>query len=177
MPVVTIIYMEMRSLAELRSKACADERFWIRECTVPQWRFNRFLYFTVGEAWAWTDKRPWTDDQWRAYVESGQLRTFAAYYDGSPAGYYELHCEEATGVEIAYFGLLPDFVGRGLGGALLTNAIEEAWRMQPGRVWVHTCSLDHPAALGNYEARGLKIYKVETHETHSDAGGPDRVVE
>jgi GNAT superfamily N-acetyltransferase len=60
--------------------------------------------------------------------------------------------------------LLPAFVGRGLGGALLTSALEDAWKMQPPRVWVHTCTLDHPAALANYQARGMKIYKTETHE-------------
>jgi GNAT superfamily N-acetyltransferase len=60
--------------------------------------------------------------------------------------------------------LLPEFIGRGLGGALLTSAIEEAWRMSPPiyRVWVHTCDLDHPAALANYQARGMVVYKQET---------------
>jgi GNAT superfamily N-acetyltransferase len=82
------------------------------------------------------------------------------------AGYYELRRDDEDGVEIAYFGLLPEFIGRGLGGALLTNAIEEAWRMSSvSRVWVHTCTLDHPGALGNYQARGMVIYKQETTET------------
>lgn len=162
-PVITT-YLEMRSLAELRPKLCADERFWIGEATVKQWQFNKFLYLTVGSPWAWNDKRDWTHDQWRQYAESDQLRTFGAYYDGSPAGYYELH-HDGDEVEIMYFGLLPAFVGRGLGGALLSRAIEEAWRMEPRRVWVHTCTLDHPAALANYLARGMKIYKTETTRT------------
>jgi len=84
------------------------------------------------------------------------------YYDGSPAGYHELRQDDGDGVEIAYFGLLPAFIGRGFGGALLTHALDEAWRMEPTRVWVHTCTLDHPAALANYQARGMKIYRVET---------------
>src|SRR5262249_40568619 len=113
-----------------------------------------------GEDWSWNDKRSWTDAQWQDYVMSPQLRTFAAHYDDALAGYYELRCDD-SGVEIAYFGLLPAFIGRGFGGGLLTHAIEEAWRMSPARVWVHTCSLDHPGALANYEARGMKIYKVE----------------
>lgn len=65
-------------------------------------------------------------------------------------------------MEIAIFGLAPKFIGRGLGGVLLTSALEEAWRTQPARVWLHTCSLDHPAALPNYKARGLTIYQVGT---------------
>jgi GNAT superfamily N-acetyltransferase len=64
-------------------------------------------------------------------------------------------------VEIVYFGIMPQFVGKGLGGALLTAAVERAWQMGPTRVWVHTCSLDHPSALGNYLARGFRIFKQE----------------
>ncbi|MCX6923735.1 MAG: GNAT family N-acetyltransferase [Verrucomicrobia bacterium] len=161
-------YLEMRSPDEFRPKASGDERFWIGEATVKQWQFNRFLYQAVGSPWQWTDKLNWTDDQWRAYVESDRLRTFGAYYEGAPAGYYELYRGDDQAVEISYFGLLPAFVGRGLGGALLTSALEQAWRMGPPRVWVHTCTLDHPAALANYKARGLKIYKTETCQV---AGG------
>jgi GNAT superfamily N-acetyltransferase len=161
---VITTYLEMRSPEELRPKLCADERFWIGEATVKQWQFNRFLYLTVGSPWAWNDKRDWTDEQWRQYAESEQLRTFGAYYDASPAGYYELH-RNGDEVEIMYFGLLAAFVGRGLGGVLLSRAIEDAWQVKPRRVWVHTCTLDHPAALANYQARGMKIYKAETTRT------------
>jgi len=94
-------------------------------------------------------------------VSQSELRTFAAYHDEELVGYYELRSDDEGGVEIAYFGLLPQFVGRGLGGALLTNAIEEGWKMSPKRVWVHTCNRDHPQALANYQARGLVVYKVE----------------
>ena len=94
-----------------------------------------------------------------------ELYTFAGYYDDVLAGYYELRPDKDGGVEIAYFGLLPEFIGRGLGGALLTSAIEEAWARRGGivttRVWVHTCNRDHPQALANYQARGMIVYKVE----------------
>src|SRR3954466_15439844 len=113
MPRSTITYLEMRSPADLRPKRCGDPRFAIRECTVKQWAFNRFLYCTVGEAWAWNDRRVWTDEQWRAHAEGDALRTFAAYYDGSPAGFYELLQDDGLEVEIRIFGLLPAFYGRG----------------------------------------------------------------
>jgi len=119
------------------------------------------MYFRIGEQWRWIDKRPWSDEQWKEYATAPELQTFAACYEDTLAGYYELRRDGKTGIEIAYFGLLPDFVGRGLGGALLTSAIEQAWRMSPSRVWVHTCNRDHPQALANYQARGLVIYKVE----------------
>lgn len=150
----------MRSPEQLRPQR-ADARFQIREQKEPNWALNRDLYFRVGEQWQWVDKRPWTDEQWKEYAGASELRTFAAYYDDALAGYYELRCDDEGGGEIAYFGLLPEFIGRGLGGALLTSAIEEAWRLSPKRVWVHTCNRDHPKALANYQARGMIVYKIE----------------
>ncbi len=162
---VIITYLEMREASELRPKSCDDPKFEIRECIPSQWQINRELYFKVGEPWSWTDKRGWSDEQWREYVEIELLRTFVAYYDRCVAGYFELHGQTNSDIEITYFGLLPLYLGRGFGGALLTRAIEEAWRMKPSRVWVHTCSLDHPASLRNYEARGMKTWKIETGKT------------
>ncbi len=158
---VEITYLEMNSPADLHPKAAGDKRFRISRLPVPDWEFNGSLYLAVGENWHWTDRRGWSDEQWREYAESGRLRTFAAWCDISPAGYYELLPDENGGVEIASLGLLPAFVGLGLGGALVTSAIEEAWRLGAARVWLHTCSLDHPAALPNYQARGMKIYNIE----------------
>jgi GNAT superfamily N-acetyltransferase len=163
-PSLVTTYLEMRSREQLRPKR-TDARFQIREQTERNWRFNRDLYFNVGELWGWIDKRPWTDEQWKVYAAMQELRTFAAFYDDTLAGYYELQHDTEGGVEIAYFGLLPEFIGRGLGGALLTSAIEEAWSRRggiaPKRVWVHTCNRDHPQALSNYQARGMVIYKIE----------------
>jgi hypothetical protein len=68
-------------------------------------------------------------------------------------------------VEIAYFGLMPSGIGQGLGRALLTRAVDAAWSLkpQPSRVWLHTCTLDHPAALANYLARGFKVSRTERY--------------
>jgi GNAT superfamily N-acetyltransferase len=159
----------MRAPDQLRAKRYADARFQIREEIERDWHFNRDLYFRVGAQWEWLDKRPWTDEQWNQYASAPELRTFAAYYNNTLAGYYELRRDTEGGVEIAYFGLLPEFIGQGLGGALLTRAIEEAWSrhrgIAPRRVWVHTCNRDHPQALANYQARGMVVYKVEQTDT------------
>ena len=155
-------YLQMNSPAQLRPQRCAEEGFQVREQTERDWHFNRDLYLAVGENWSWTDKRTWTDDQWKEYGLAPELRTFGAYLNDTLAGYYELRGDEEGGVEITYFGLLPQFLGRGLGGALLTSAIEQAWQMSPSvaRVWLQTCTLDHPRALANYQARGMTIYKA-----------------
>ena len=160
-PLITT-YLEMRSRDQLRPKR-ADARFQVREKRNRDWRFNRDLYFRVGDHWDWIDKRPWTDEQWKEYAVAEELCTFAGYYDDVLAGYYELRRDGEDGIEIAYFGLLPEWINRGLGGALLTSAIEGAWRTEPNpsRVWVHTCNRDHPLALANYQARGMVVYRVE----------------
>ena len=158
---VTTFYLEMTNVGQLRPKTCEDPRFQVLEATARQWPLNRFLYQFVGEKWAWKDKLVWTNEQWRAYVEDEHLRTFVAYYDGSVAGYFELAARDQD-VEIAYFGLVAPFIGRGLGGLLLTRTLQEAWNLAPKRVWVHTCTLDHEAALANYQARGMVVYKSET---------------
>ena len=160
-PLITT-YLEMRSENQLRPKR-ADSQFHVRENREQNWRFNRDLYLRVGEQWDWIDKRLWTDDQWKQYATAPELRTFAGYYGDALAGYYELRRDGEGGIEIAYFGLLPEWIGRGLGSALLTSAIEAAWRVEPNpsRVWVHTCNRDHPQALANYQSRGMVVYKVE----------------
>jgi GNAT superfamily N-acetyltransferase len=173
-PLVTT-YLEMRSPGQLRPKRFKDARFQIRKQKGRDWRFNRDLYFAIGQQWQWIDKRPWTDEQWHEYAAAPELRTFAAYDGDILAGYYELRRDTEGGVEIAYFGLLPEFIGRGLGGALLTSAIEEAWSHRGGiaanRVWVHTCNRDHPQALANYQARGMVVYKVQKES--NDAASVD----
>ena len=160
-PLITT-YLEVLSPDQLRPKR-SDARFQVRENTERDWRFNRDLYVRVGEQWDWVEKRPWRDDQWKEYATAPELRTFVGYYEDVLAGYYELRRDKEGGIEIAYFGLLPEWIGRGLGGALLTSAIEKAWSMEPepSRVWVHTCNRDHPQALSNYQARGMVVYKVE----------------
>ncbi|MBI1840854.1 MAG: GNAT family N-acetyltransferase, partial [Verrucomicrobia bacterium] len=127
MSIVTITYLQMLSRDRIRPRPCPDDRFAVREATVKQGRFNRFLYELVGSDWMWLDKLSWTEAEWKHYAESDAMRTFGAYYDGSPAGYFELHSARCD-VEISYFGLAPAFIGRGFGGYLLTAALEEAWR-------------------------------------------------
>jgi len=132
------------------------------EAEIDNFKLNRFLYQYVGEPWGWVDKLSLSDEQWREYVETPNLRTWVAYYKGSIAGYFELSMSDKADVEIAYFGLAENFIGKGFGGYLLSQAIQQAWNMENvKRVWVHTCTLDHPSALKNYQARGFKVYKQE----------------
>lgn len=154
-------YLHMLSADDVRSKPMPPA-LTIVECAIKQFALNRFLYQLVGGPWEWTDKLVWTDQQWRDLVEHDNHRTFVAYEQGAIAGYYELQRSAGGDVKILYFGLVQEFFGKGFGGPLLTHALQSAWAW-PGtqRVWVHTCTLDHPSALGNYKARGLQVYKEE----------------
>lgn len=152
----------MRSPNDLRAKRVNLEQFVITKAALPSPEFQRFLYTAVGGDWYWMDRLPWTLEQWRAWVDRPELHTFVAYLHGTPAGYYNLEQQADGDVEIVYFGLLAQFAGQGLGGALLTDALERAWALGARRVHVNTCSLDGPAALTNYQARGFKIFKTKT---------------
>lgn len=157
----TIYYLEMLSKDALNPKE-GPKGLVIAECKVKQYQYNAFLYRLVGGDWEWIDKLPWTDSQWKSYVEQDNLRTWVAYEEGSIAGYYELLRQPGGNVEIIYFGITGPFIGKGLGGYLLTHAIRSAWAWEgTRRVWVHTCTKDHPGALSNYKARGMTLYKQD----------------
>ena len=163
---VTTWSLEMRDPALLRSAAAPKLPIAIDRAEVPQPELNRFLYTAVGGEWYWLGRLPWTFERWMAWLDRPEVETWVARSGGSPAGYFELERQQGGDVEMAYFGLMRQFIGRGAGGHLLTAAIRRAWDMpDTRRVWVHTCSLDHPSALANYQARGLEIFAVET-ETH-----------
>ncbi|WP_428312428.1 GNAT family N-acetyltransferase [Hydrocarboniphaga sp.] len=170
---VTITYLQMRSPDELRAAPpprVADVQ--LRRAEVPCPAFSRFLYTAVGGDWYWRDRLGWTQTQWREYLERPGVHTWLLSVRGTPAGYVELERQQQD-VEIAYFGLLPEFIGQGLGGWLLSEAIRHAWEMDaPRRVWVHTCTLDGTAALPNYQARGMTVYREET-KLIDDPGQPD----
>ncbi|NOU52208.1 GNAT family N-acetyltransferase [Pseudoalteromonas sp. JBTF-M23] len=155
-------YLEMRS-KEAFKPAVQSPDLSIVEVELPQPQFNRFLYTFVGKTWQWTDKALWSEQQWQNHIDTNNIRTWVAYVRGAIAGYYELSKQQNGDVELMYFGLTPTFIGKGLGGALLSHAINSAWSIESTkRVWVHTCDLDHPSALPNYQKRGFSLYKTQT---------------
>ena len=156
---VITYYLEMHSIDELNEKQ-ESNGLSVIEAEIKNYRFNRYLYQLVGEPWQWSDKSSFSDDKWKAYAQRRELQTWVGYYKGSIAGYYELELGVPGDVEIVYFGLAPYFIGKGFGGYFLSCAIKTAWATSGvKRVWVHTSTLDHPAALQNYKARGFKLYQ------------------
>jgi GNAT superfamily N-acetyltransferase len=133
----------------------------VRQCPPS---FYRYLYREVGRAWFWVERANWTDDRICDHLAHGDIDIWLLSADGGPAGYFELRRHLDGSIEIAYFGLLPEFIGRGLGSWFLTAAVDVAWAQHPTRVWLHTCTLDHPAALPNYLARGFRVTRTEEAE-------------
>jgi GNAT superfamily N-acetyltransferase len=125
--------------------------------------FYRYLYHEVGRRWWWIDRARWSDDEIRRHLSQPAIAVWLLSFDAAPAGYFELKHYPDNSVEIAYFGLLPEFVGRGLGRWLLSEATQAAWSLEPEKVWVHTSTLDHPAALSNYLARGFRVLRTEDY--------------
>ncbi|HEV8617233.1 MAG TPA: GNAT family N-acetyltransferase [Methylomirabilota bacterium] len=158
---VTTTHLEMTDRGQLRAAGPGAASLQITRVEIPLPELNRFLYAAVGADWGWYSKVPWDYARWLAYVDRPELETWIGYVSGTPAGYFELERQDGGNVELTYFGLLPRFIGQGLGGKLLTAAISRAWDMGAARVWVHTCSLDHPKALANYQARGFRVFRVE----------------
>ena len=154
---VTIYDLELTAPEPLGSPRIATADADLRQVEIPCPSFNRFLYLTVGHAWHWWMKRGWSDQQWRDYVCRPELETWVLYQCGTPAGYFELERLPEETVRIKYFGLLPDFIGKKLGGRLLAQAVERAWALGAARIRVNTCTRDHPAALTNYLARGFRL--------------------
>ena len=128
----------------------------------PTASFYRYLYNTVGEPWLWGDRRKLDDAALREIVQHPAVEIYILRVQGVPAGYAELDGRVAGEIELAYFGLLPDFIGHKLGPYLLSFAIRTAWERGPRRVWVHTCTLDHPSALAMYERAGFRVFERET---------------
>ncbi len=126
----------------------------------PSVAFYRFLYATVGEPWLWGARRRWSDEAIAECVQHPRNELWLLVVDGQPAGFAELDRRVADEVELSYFGLMPDFIGRGLGPLLLRFALHAAWLADPRRVWVHTCDLDHPAALGLYRRQGFVPFRT-----------------
>jgi GNAT superfamily N-acetyltransferase len=158
---VTRTYLELSRREDLVGASSPDPRLRLERVEQCPASFHRYLYAEVGRAYHWVDRLGWTNEETLAYLASPTVTLWVLYFSGAPAGYFELKRYEDGSVEIAYFGLLPEFTRRGFGKHLLTEAVTQAWAQGARRVWLHTCTLDDAAALPNYVARGFRPFKTE----------------
>ena len=162
---VTVTYLQMTSPDQRAPAPGVLEPTAILRAERPTISFYRYLYDTVGADWNWFMRRRLSDEALAAIIHDHRVEVFVLHVRGVPAGYVELDRRIEGEVEIAYFGLIPEYVGRGFGAFLLDWGLGRAWSYRPNRVWLHTCSLDHPRALGVYQRAGLRVYGRElVHE-------------
>ena len=155
-------YLEINSLSELRETKNFFKDYFIEIVQPADFQLNKFFYKNVGKKHHWIDRLVWDDKKWIEYVCDEKIKTYTLKIKNELAGYFELiFHKDLEEVEIAYFGLLEEYHNQKLGSQFLTIAIKNSFALNPKRVWVHTCSLDHENALKNYLARGMKIFKSE----------------
>ena len=139
-------------------------KFALLHAKQPTVGFYRYLYNAVGGDWRWWVRREMSDADLAGILADDRIEVFVLYVEGAPAGYFELDRREAPVIDLAYFGLMPHCVGRGLGRFLLYSAIEQAWSYDPERLTVNTNSMDHPRALPLYQKMGFVPYRQEKQE-------------
>ncbi len=156
-------YLEIYSHQELKEGNKPSEDYSLNLIDSTNFQLNKFFYKNIGKKHNWVDRLVWTDTQWIDYVSNKNVRTFILRNKDDLVGFFELiyHYEKKE-VEIAFFGILEEYQNKKLGSYLLSEAIKNSFKKDIDRVWLHTCSLDHKNALGNYLARGMRIFKSET---------------
>jgi GNAT superfamily N-acetyltransferase len=149
-------YLEM--LAPPGAGMTPDVALSVERAVRPSVEFYRFLYNSVGRDYLWVDRNRMPDETLQQILNDDLVEVYVLNVAGKPAGYAELDRRTPGEVELAYFGLFPAYVGQGWGKQFLRWTVQQAWSCRPRRVWVHTCDLDHPAALPNYLQAGFTIY-------------------
>jgi GNAT superfamily N-acetyltransferase len=175
----TVTWLEMRSPDELRPGRAPPAPVALElgdRSLVP---LLRATTDQVGGPHGWTSRRAWSEVQWAEHLARPEVRAWVARVGDEPAGLIELETRPGHEVELTVFGLVPEFVGRGFGGHLLTLATRLAWETRhPGdaatqRVWLHTASTDHANALPNYLGRGFRVVRTELRRKQVPAADED----
>ena len=167
-------HLELRTPAELRpARPPAEAARLVRRDPIRVADYLE-LYSLVGAPWLWRDRLVWSAEELERYLALPSVHVWSAHVEEETAGYFELQQHRDTSVELMYFGLVPAFMGRGLGGWLLTRAAQESFALGASRITLNTCTLDAPQALPNYLARGFRIvredqYLLDVPEMGADA--------
>jgi len=148
-----VTYLEMRTPPE---GYFSTSEYAVRRVDKPDLTWYRELYRRVGEPWLWFSRLRMSDDELRAIIHHDKVEVFALASNG---GLMEFDCRSMPDIQLTFFGVIPELIGRGAGRAMLQYGIAEQWRHHPQRIWLHTCSHDHPRAVQFYRKAGFVPYK------------------
>ncbi|MBO6826635.1 MAG: GNAT family N-acetyltransferase [Sneathiella sp.] len=157
---VTITYLRMTDGPRPQNITPPAEPHAIIRAEKPTVSFYRYLYDAVGRDWGWVDRKKLSDQELKNVIQHKDTEIFVLYVRGTPAGYAELNYRNyPAAVDLAYFGIMPEFIGLKIGPYFLNWAIEQAWYRDPDCVTVNTCTMDHPKALPLYQRFGYVPYE------------------
>ena len=154
-------FLELKDLKNLKTNSINEKKYLVKKIK-PDFQLNKFFYKQVGKKHRWIDRLSWSDGKWINYISNKNLETYIISESDELVGFFELlYNPELKETEISYFGLLEEYIGKGIGGYALSVAIKKSFEKNIRRVWLHTCTLDHPNALKNYIARGMTVFRKE----------------
>jgi GNAT superfamily N-acetyltransferase len=155
----TVTLLEMTTAPSQHVPPPANLKLALMLAERPPVHFYRYLYDIIGRDNHWVDRARLPDAELAGLITAEETEIFVAYANGVPAGYFELEWRDGEDIWLAYFGIVPEFRGRGLGKWLLSEALATAWLKEPERVRVETCTLDDPRALPLYQRMGFVPYE------------------
>ena len=153
--------LEMLEPPPARPTPVAAQGAALRRVEKPGLEWYRDLFRRVGEPWLWQSRLRLSDTALASIIHDGAVEVWALSADGLDQGLLELDFRTADTCELAFFGLTVPWTGRGAGRLLMQQALARAWGRPIRRFWVHTCTLDHPAALGFYIRSGFRPIKLQ----------------
>lgn len=160
-----VTYLEMSAPPARSSGFSPSVRTALMRAGDVPLHFYRYLQTAVGERWFWWMRRAMDDPTLAGIVHDPLVDIYILYADGAPAGLGELDRRTEGAVEVAYFGLIPERIGEGLGAFFMDRLLDAAWHpsdgVPPDRVWLHSCNLDHPGAIRFYQRAGFTPYRRE----------------
>jgi hypothetical protein len=158
---MTVTFFEMTARPSALPPPAPRGRHAILRCEAPTAHFYRYLYDTIGEAWLWVDRKKLSYEALSEIIQHPLNHLYVLYTEGAPTGMAELDFRKDGLCNIAYFGLMPEVIGRHLGYFFLYHTCLNAWARPIERLTVNTCTLDHPRALPLYQRMGFAAYSRE----------------
>ena len=157
----TITFLEMATPPTRPVRPAPLRKLAILRANKPPLSFYLWLYRTVGAQWTWTDRLSWPEGQLREVIHDDKVEIYVLYVDGSPAGFAELDFRRGHLSELCLFGLLPEFIGLGLGAYFLDWVANALWRPEIEKVILDTNTQDNPRALQMYQKAGFEVVRRE----------------
>lgn len=158
---MTVTFLEMRARPAALPPPQPKGKIAMLRAENPPVHFYRYLYDTIGDTYYWVDRRKLSDTALGEIIHHPQVELYVLYAEGSPAGMAELEFRDAAAAQLAYFGLMPEFVGRRLSYFFLYHTVLNAWAKPISSLLVNTCTLDHARALPLYQRIGFAPYSRE----------------